>query len=207
MSKNKPLLEGIIDHSVHSKLSNNQHIGGIITGKDSINDCHNNVSNVLCEQSNSESRSGLDLNKDRIDSDKSDDYDGGNECMLGVVIVENAGFDAVNGVYKSSKKFDDVPIFTKTSIQNGQHTEFTMYRCVLSNGTRRWYISVIPQNQKPGTYRDIDYYFCPANDHANEVPHAIWWQTVRGRGKAVDPPPNVEWKNQISTDDNNLSSI
>ena len=203
MSENKPLWEWI-DRFLQSESSDNQDRGEYLARRDRSNN-HNNVSNALCEQGNSDS----DLNGDINDSDESDDY-GASESRSGVVIVKGAGVDEVNGIYTSSKKFDSVPKFTKTCLSNGQQLEFTLFRCVLSDGTRRWYISVIPRAQKPGTNKDIDYYFCPANDHVNDVPHGGTWQTAKGKGKGLDPPPTVEWKDQVSTgsdehDDDNLT--
>mmetsp|Transcript_14858 Transcript_14858/g.18831 ORF Transcript_14858/g.18831 Transcript_14858/m.18831 type:complete len:109 (+) Transcript_14858:119-445(+) len=68
---------------------------------------------------------------------------------------------------------------------------------MLSNQTRRWYISIIPQNQPPGTNKDIDFYLCQATGNTSEVPHGYTWATVKDMGS--DPAPTVEWKNESSS--------
>lgn len=196
MSENKPLWEWI-DHFLQSESSDTQDRGEYLSRRDRSN-IHNNVSGALYENGNSDS----DLNGDINDSEDSDDYEG-SECKSGIVIVKDAGVDAVNGIYSSDKTCDGVPKFTKASVSDGQNRVFTLFRCQLSDRSRRWYISVVPPNQKPGTNKDIDFYFCPATGHDNQVPHGCTWQTSKDIG--VDPPPTVEWKNQVSDDnDDNL---
>merc|ERR1739844_291472 len=111
----------------------------------------------------------------------------------------------INGIYRSRRRFDDVPRFTKTGLWEGRKQEFTLFRCVLSDQSRRWYISIIPQDQKPGTNKDIDFYLCPATGNANEVPHGCLWQLAR-EGSSLDPPPTVEWRSsQNCHDQGNLT--
>jgi len=153
-----------------------------------------------------QTHSDSDINDGLNDSeDDDDDFDvtadgyGG-----GTVIVKGAGIPEVNGSYSSNnKKFDDVARFTKTTFWQGREQEFTLFRCVLSNGTRRWYISIIPIGQKPGTNKDMDFYVCVATGHANEVPQSHNWETAKEYG--ANPPPIIEWKSDTSSmqsDDN-----
>jgi ubiquitin carboxyl-terminal hydrolase 9/24 len=187
MLENKPLCEWI-DQFSRSDSSNNQNRGDYLNRRDRGPIHH--APGALYEH-NSDS----DLNGELNDSDESDDY-GGNEFKPGVVIVRDAGLAEINGAYTSNKKFDGVPRFSKTGVWKGQQQEFTLFRCMLSDQTRRWYISIIPPNHKPGTNKDIDFYLCPAAGTNNEVPHGCVWQTTKEIG--VDPPPIVEWKSQLS---------
>jgi hypothetical protein len=72
--------------------------------------------------------------------------------------VSDAGYTHVNGVYKRMLKpngrpaiSDGLPIYCKKASsatdRKGRvhHTLFVLYRCVLDNDTRRWFISVIEE--------------------------------------------------------------
>ena len=194
LTENNSLWESI-GQFLRSDSSNAQGRGEYLSRRD-----NQNSHGSMYDHNNSDS----DINGEIPYSDESDDY-GGNEYRPGIIYVRGAGLDAVNGTYTSAKKFDGVPKFTKTGIWKGVKQEFTLFRCVLSDRTRKWYISIIPDNQKPGTNKDIDFYLCPANGHANEVPHGCQWSTVKDMGK--DPAPTVEWNNQndniISQEDDN----
>jgi len=145
------------------------------------------------EQGQSDSDLGGDIN----DSDS--DYGE----ITGSVVVKGAGLDAINGIYVChNKKFDSVSKFTKRGLFNGASCEFTLFRCVLSDNTRRWYISIVPENSKPGTNADVDFYYCTSSGTVNEIPHGYDWSTAAGNG--INPPPTVEYNNQPSSisDDN-----
>jgi hypothetical protein len=72
--------------------------------------------------------------------------------------VSGAGYTHVNGVYKRLFKgsgapliCDKLPVYGKkvstTDMRTGKvhYTQFTLYRCTLSNKTRRWFISIIKE--------------------------------------------------------------
>ncbi len=121
----------------------------------------------------------------------------------GMLHVRNAGSVQVNGVYNCTSKFNGVDLYsTKSGIWNGDQVTFTLFRCRLSDSTKRWYISIIPPNNTPGTSKDIDFYMTTAHGGMTEVPHGYTWQTVKGRGS--DPPPAVEWQHDsgLTSDDN-----
>lgn len=153
----------------------------------------------LYDHNNSDSDPNGEMNY----SDESDDY--GHEYRPGVIIVKGAGMSEINGIYTSSRKFDGVSKFTKTAQWQNQQREFTLFRCVLSDHSRRWYISIIPPNQKPGTNKDIDFYYCPATGVDNEIPHEGAWEP-NSKDPALSPAPTVEWKCDDLEDTQRVSS-
>ena len=56
---------------------------------------------------------------------------------------------------------------------------------------RGWYISIVPENERPGTTKDIDFYAtAPAYDNVNSpLPPRESWMSIRSLG--VDPAPIV----------------
>ncbi len=138
-------------------------------------------------------------------SEESDGDYGGHEYKPGSVLVRGAGMAEVNGVYTSTRKFDGVPKFSKLGMYNSEQREFSLFRCVLSDQTRRWYISVIPPNMKPGTNKDIDFYFCPATGMENETPHEGNWEPS-SKDSGLSPAPTVEWINDDLDDSQRVSS-
>lgn len=154
----------------------------------------------LYDHNNSDSDANGEMNY----SDESDDY-GGNEFRPGVVVVKGAGMTEINGTYTSNRKFDGVPKYTKSGLYENEQKEFTLFRCVLSDGSRRWYISIIPPNQKPGTNKDIDFYFCPSAGTENELPHEGAWEP-NTKAPSLIPAPTVEWKDDDLEDNQRVSS-
>lgn len=55
---------------------------------------------------------------------------------------------------------------------------------------RRWYISIVPMNDNPGTNNDVDFYAVPAHiGEARYPPEEGWFCVEHGGG--VDPPPTL----------------
>jgi hypothetical protein len=103
-------------------------------------------------------------------------------------LVEGAGVDDCNGIYKGSGFFDGVPKYTMQSESSG--LLFTLFRCTVPNGTKWWYISVADE-EKPGTDKDVDYY---ANCSPSPIPPADQWRTTRREppgGRGVPPEPTI----------------
>ncbi|KAL7448632.1 hypothetical protein ACHAWC_000785 [Mediolabrus comicus] len=67
-----------------------------------------------------------------------------------------------------------------------------LFRCKLSDGTRRWYISIVPEDGNPGTTQDIDFYAVGLSpgvvDHS--IPPRDGWTAFPSNGGA-SPPPTV----------------
>lgn len=60
--------------------------------------------------------------------------------------------------------------------EDGRTPTFTLYRCKLDTGDYRWYISIVPQNQMPGTQQDKDFYYayCKREHHPPPIrPNSI----------------------------------
>merc|ERR1712008_367456 len=77
-------------------------------------------------------------------------------------------------------------------IWNSHDETFSLFRCRLSDNTRRWYISIVPKNIQPGTNKDSDFYYGAATGDQSELPDTVMWVTAKENGK--DPAPNVTYK-------------
>ena len=132
-----------------------------------------------------------------MESDESD------ERYAAKVTVQGAGSDVVNGTYAANgKEVDGAPVWVlaREDPATGSTVALHLYRCALSNGMRRWYISVPPEGEDPGTMRDLDYYYAPsqaaptvggglATEH---MPPSTGWQvSVSEVPAAAEPPPRV----------------
>lgn len=131
----------------------------------------------------------------RYDQESSLDEHGGR------IIVEGAGVHAVNGVYTRDGHLDNVGKYSKTEVWDNDEAIFSLFRCKLSDGTRRWYISIVPKGIQPGTNKDIDFYSAPIMDEFSETPPEERWTTAKGEG--IDPAPVVFLKheNVVNTED------
>ena len=69
------------------------------------------------------------------------------------ILVQNAAIVEVNGLYAlDGRLFQGVPMYTRAAQHNGEPSLFSMFQCLVSSETKRWFISVIPSNGKIGTY-------------------------------------------------------
>eukprot|EP00594_Rhizosolenia_setigera_P017554 CAMPEP_0178974318 /NCGR_PEP_ID=MMETSP0789-20121207/22383_1 /TAXON_ID=3005 /ORGANISM="Rhizosolenia setigera, Strain CCMP 1694" /LENGTH=2735 /DNA_ID=CAMNT_0020662625 /DNA_START=1162 /DNA_END=9369 /DNA_ORIENTATION=- len=123
------------------------------------------------------------------------------DSRLDQVLVRHAGEQSANGIYAWSESFDNVGKYCHDGHWNGQTNTFSLFRCKLSDNTRRWYISIVPPNHLPGTTKDTDFYFAPATGEKNEVPPLSGWVTAKGQG--VAPPPECSWRVEPNDDDEN----
>jgi ubiquitin carboxyl-terminal hydrolase 9/24 len=64
------------------------------------------------------------------------------------MIVSGCGIPDINGRYKKIGHCDEVPKYSKTGRWEGKEEDFMLFRCKLSDNTRRWYISIVPGNSK-----------------------------------------------------------
>lgn len=72
--------------------------------------------------------------------------------MCNEVFVKDCGIPQINGTYRRDGFCDDVPKYTKRELWEGKEETFMLFRCKLSDNTRRWYISIVPGNSK---YNDL----------------------------------------------------
>ncbi len=119
--------------------------------------------------------------------------------VLMEIKVEGAGIQEVNGTYHRCGQHDGAPKFIRSTRYNEQPVVFTLFRFKRADGKRRWYISIVPENQHPGTQDDIDFYLVclppQQQGHGNGiVPPRDGWISIFCFGKGyVDtgPPPTV----------------
>ena len=98
------------------------------------------------------------------------DYSDSDEARYDHISVQKAGEPAVNGTYISNDMCDGVVKYGKEGKWQGKDHVFSLFRCKLSNDTRRWYISIVLINQSPGTNKDLDFYSAPATGDEHETP-------------------------------------
>lgn len=90
-------------------------------------------------------------NMSDYDEDDDDDYEDDSrrlDPMFDEVSVEGCGIQDINGVYVRSGHCDEVPRYSKQGKWDGKEVDFMLFRCKLSDNTRRWYISIVPDNSK-----------------------------------------------------------
>jgi ubiquitin carboxyl-terminal hydrolase 9/24 len=102
-------------------------------------------------------------------------------------IVEGAGFEPVNGIYKSTNQtHDGCPIYVCPK----EDIEYILFRCRMPSKARRWYISYSPNKNLLGTMSDEDYYFVPCHLQ-DESPPEVGWKVWVKNPKTSAPPPTV----------------
>ena len=106
------------------------------------------------------------------------------------ITVEGAGLQEVNGTYLRCGKHDRVSKFVRSTRYNGRSVDFMLFRTILLNGKRRWYISIVPENQQLGTEEDIDFYKSKATSTDCNIPPRDGWIAIPSNGGA-NPPPRV----------------
>ncbi|TMW63070.1 hypothetical protein Poli38472_005688 [Pythium oligandrum] len=120
-----------------------------------------------------------------------------------VYIVEGAGFEHVNGLYKSTAQtHDNCPIYSCEK----EAIDYTLFRCRMPSKARRWYISYSPNKSLLGTVSDEDYYFvaCHLEDDA---PPESGWKVWTKNEKAQAPAPTVRlFSSTVASDSSNRMS-
>ena len=120
-----------------------------------------------------------------IDSDDDDDSAFGDDAVKEMT-VEGAGVYEINGIYIRCGQNDGVSKFMKTLRYNGRLVDFMLFRCKLADGTRRWYISIVPENVHPGTTQDIDFYEMRPQQHHSvldqNIPPRDGWMAISSNG-------------------------
>merc|ERR1712150_45704 len=108
----------------------------------------------------------------------------------GKVIVQGAGLAVVDGEYHPAGTFDRVGKYMREGVWKDRKETFSLFRCHVSDNTKRWYISIVPNNVQPGTNTDIDFYSAPVIEEHSQFPPSKGWTKA---GEGADPPPIVEW--------------
>jgi hypothetical protein len=116
-------------------------------------------------------------------------------------VVEGAGFEPVNGVYKSTpQQYDNCTIYICTK----EDIEYTLFRCSMPSKARRWYISYSPNKSLLGTVSDEDYYFVPCQID-DDAPPESGWRVWTKNEKAQAPPPTVRLLMSTVASDNHAT--
>ena len=107
-----------------------------------------------------------------------------------IVTVSGAGVKEVNGRYEESGKRDGVPKYRKSTRWKGNQVNMILFRCRVVDGTRRWFISIVPMNQLPGTHHDIDFYssFPSVQETVADMPPERGWSVCQD---GVAPAPTI----------------
>ena len=127
------------------------------------------------------------------DSDDDDDddsrlYDDVQKFRAESILVQGAGLDVINGIYRREGTFENAGKYIKRGIWKNVEESFSLFRCNVSNNTKHWYISIVPPGVQPGTSTDIDFYSAPMNEHDPDIPPDQGWTTaIEGQS----PPPSV----------------
>lgn len=125
-------------------------------------------------------------NEPDLDKNSSSDED---EDLICEMIVQNSGTPEINGTYIRGGSHDSVSKLTKRCFYDGRYVDFSLFRCKLTDSTRRWYISIIPMNSYPGTTKDIDFYAAAAlsyNDN-DDLPPRHSWMCIPNKGLLPSP--------------------
>jgi len=130
-----------------------------------------------------------DSEDDDDDDSRYDEMDTSN-FRDGKVIVRGAGLVVVDGVYHPAGTFDRVGKYMREGVWKDRKETFSLFRCHVSDNTKRWYISIVPKNVQPGTNTDIDFYSAPVVEEQSQFPPSKGWTKA---GEGADPPPIVEW--------------
>ena len=124
---------------------------------------------------------------DESDSDEHSSSDE-DEDLIHEMIVQNCGTPEINGTYKRAGSHDGVSKFTKRCFYDGKDDEFSLFRCKLTDNTKRWYISIV-SNSHPGTTKDIDFYAAAVvpGENGNRPPLLNWQLALNSKGKSPTP--------------------
>mmetsp|Transcript_6424 Transcript_6424/g.9516 ORF Transcript_6424/g.9516 Transcript_6424/m.9516 type:complete len:448 (+) Transcript_6424:50-1393(+) len=106
----------------------------------------------------------------------------------GKVVVKGAGVQEVNGEYVPRGRIDGVTKYVKISFWKGREEAFSLFRFASIDGSRTWYISIVPRNFEPGSDDDRDFYFFQCQ---YDFPFGRDW---KAKEEGVDPAPICVWE-------------
>ena len=97
------------------------------------------------------------------------------------LIVRDAGVAAVNGTYHRGGCNNGAFKY----IKDGRMQRFSIFKCTVRDGTMRWYIAIVADEQNPGTTDDIDFYV--NDDLGMPYPPYHSWRPVAPVGSNPQP--------------------
>ena len=104
------------------------------------------------------------------------------------ILVDGSGTTAVNGIYAYDGLFQGACMYNKPGEYNGDPCLFSIFKCLVGSQTKRWFISVIPTNGRPGTNKDIDFFSALVTDDCEFIPPRDGWLKS---ADGTDPLPAV----------------
>lgn len=116
------------------------------------------------------------------------------ECKRSVAIVSGSGMAEIDGMYQFHSMFKNCGLFRKQGTNGKETVVYSIYRCSMDTGELRWYISIVPEHQEPGSTADIDFYFSPVSyregsRHDNDPrPPSSNWEAVEVKYR---PAPTI----------------
>jgi ubiquitin carboxyl-terminal hydrolase 9/24 len=120
------------------------------------------------------------------------------------ITVEGAGNPAVNGVYVRDGFFERASKFSRRGEYEGMACNFFLFQCNVSNNTKHWYLSIVPNGTDAGTSSDTDFYSAPVNEMCIEFPpHSGWTKSNEG----IDPPPILTYHDIAPMDDSDVQRV
>ena len=149
-------------------------------------------------QSRGEGHQNLTIHQNydpNADDDSDSDEDSSSvedEDLIREMIVQNCGTPEINGTYIRAGCHDGVSKYTKWCFYDGRDEELSLFRCKLTDNTRRWYISIVPKNSHPGTTKDIDFFASVSGSYNQDgtLPPRHNWQ-LAANSKGQSPSPEV----------------
>jgi hypothetical protein len=108
------------------------------------------------------------------------------------IVVSNAGYQEVNGVYTRDfySYSDGSPKYSMIGIHEGNDCVYSIFRFLCDDGLKYCYLSIVPKGCLPGTVEDIDFYnFTPTKDFQDSPPLS-GWKAIVG---VANPPPNLSF--------------
>jgi ubiquitin carboxyl-terminal hydrolase 9/24 len=87
------------------------------------------------------------------------------------ITVEDAGNPVVNGIYVQCGVFENAFRYVRNGVLwNYSRHQFNILLCNVSNNTKYWYISIVPNGGNPGTSSDIDFYTTLVTASSRAIP-------------------------------------
>ena len=114
------------------------------------------------------------------------------------VVITGAGNKFVDGVYVRDGYHERTFKFSRTAEYNGQRVTFSIFKCHVSNNTKHWYISIVPDGSQPGTSSDIDFYSAPVSLQSHDLPPLSGWVKAN-EGREPNPTLTFQQSNSIDS--------
>lgn len=121
----------------------------------------------------------------------------------GVLAVQGAGIENVNGVYNRTGISDRVGIYSKRGIHHSRPITFTVFRSQSEDTTRRWYISILSKHSFSGVNTSTTttaLYSSPSDGSRDELPPQNCWTALHGSGSEGSAPPFCLWISRSKLD-------